>query len=289
MARKKLQMSKDQRTSILVAAITAALGCIGTVTAASIGYMGIQDQINRPIHATQTAQANTDLGLTQITSTFTGIVDARIVLAYACFDMNVARIIPTSIHPNTSTGQSEINAAIDNIDNQWAIGPDSQIGLVLTNITNDMNWIILSNTIKAVISPLNTDETEKANVVTIENGGCGSGQSAGSNIRYFPDIVLEKSFDEYAQNVKYAGFDYFTLQPGEAEIFVLHFKCAAPGAYKLSLEMTGTQNNETKLLTITSALPVVCPKSYDSWQWWVGGVIQQGNSYIWNGNGYSIK
>lgn len=284
MANKTSQRKKIKLTPAVIALITALIGCLGTIIAASIGYMGIRAQIGIPISATQTAQATNPPEAIDNFSALNGKLTAQLWLepVFGCIS-GPSKIIPENIDTDTSQAQIQIGEAIQSMAyNQWSIGPHASIPIILKNTTSDNNWIRLNNTIKATINLLSTTAPEKANVIT-GFGGCGGGQ-----LKYFPEIELATSFDEYVQNSTYTEFDYFTLQPGEEELFIVSFKCASTGVYKFNIEISGTFNNEEGVLIISDTPPVVCPASYDSW-FVEGSTFYMDKSYFWDGSDYSIK
>lgn len=222
-------------TAMLVTIIVAVLGCAGTVAAALISgfflYFTTRAQIDRPIAFTQTAQFMP----TEEFSTFDWQSIASIEPDTPC---------PAVYTPDYLFSGSDRKSWVRDhlfgsyLDNELMYAPllqhdassSMRLYLTITNVTPNEGWINLSKDLKISIRFIDEIPLNSEVVQLTDCGGAGE-------YRYFSRVPLSTDYPEYNVTATSTEADFYTLQPGEFEIFVLEFQCNAPGLYGLQVNI----------------------------------------------------
>ena len=128
-----------------------------------------------------------------------------------------------------------------------------QMRFWVTAGAGNREWLKLSNSITVTVMVLGPNiDLDQEFIV----GGCG----AGGNIREFPAIDLQQSSDTYSYELLNKEFDFFTLEPGEPELFAVPLVCRTPGKYTLVASSQYEYLGQT-LIAQSPQYSVVCARS----------------------------
>lgn len=156
----------------------------------------------------------------------------------------------------------------------------------LESAVEGTEWIQLSNT--ATISIIVQPVPDQIDIIQPFDE-CGD----GGEYRDFPPVSLESNSKQYMIDSTFTGFDYFTLEPGESEVFVYSLKCADPGIYSMSIDVPYEYKGHRYISSWKIDYEFVCPNSFTFWKEnliyqndeFHSEVVKVGN-YMWNGLKY---
>lgn len=158
-----------------------------------------------------------------------------------------------------------------------------EIFLRITSIVDTSDWVTLSREASITVTRLDDAPDDSA---IIENAQCGGGEF----FRYFSPVPLRADFDKYESDTSTSDYDYFTLQPGEPEIFIFALTCEAPGIYRVDMNLPYTYQDEDERIVFTDISGVVCP---DDATFYTTGMIPEVETVIldiatftWSGSEY---
>jgi hypothetical protein len=283
------------RTQIVVAII----GFVGIVLAAYIGFLGVQYAAEAPLRASQTAEAQRNANApseptrtvlapspteaARETPTPEGVPpgptpELEIAIQDPC---PLTVMIPGFLDPQEDRAgtQQSIEEADDRSEIfTWPmIGTGFDIWISFESAFDNRTWFRLSNTANVTVDVLG-DSPPTANGVELgECGGIGS-------IRNFPSVPLGRDFDRYSRRISSPEADFFTLQPGEFEIWEAQLTCGAPGRYRLTVEVGYAYGDGTGKITGTSP-EIICPLEYNEWTMLTQS-LEYVRSFRWNGSDY---
>lgn len=159
---------------------------------------------------------------------------------------------------------------------------EPQSGFMLRVQGNPLNqsWATFSNQVRLQLSMRPVGE--HINAVAFTDGG------AGAEYYSFEAPVPLRAFDEtYLTSARFAGIDYFSVQPGESFYLIFNYACTAPGIYTQQIEINYEYGQEAGTLQLADLPVLVCPQSYSLWYWgWP--LIFQVEEYRWNGETYEL-
>jgi hypothetical protein len=244
-------------TTTIITIIVASLGCFGTVAAALISgiflYATTRAQIDLPVAFTQTAEYRP----TQSINSF----DWESVLSIDPQTPCPAVYVPNFLYE----GEDKISWVKDNLFSLYtndqlmyapSLGDDTsgsmKLYLFITNTESNGEWIVISKELKINIRHIDT-EPDLAEVVYLT--GCGG----GGFFRDFSPVPLNADYPEYAEKTASSDADFYTLEPGESEMFVLNFLCEATGVYSIEVEMPIKYRGDDTTAIYTSFPGVICP------------------------------
>jgi hypothetical protein len=262
----------------------ALIGGMFTITAALI------TSVVAPILVEQARKAPVATAAPQSLGPLTPSADPAAVLALGVslpLDQCPSVAFPAGIDPALNPSQaaqqaSEAKARGDT--DEWPIvgNDDLVLDLTVTSLVKDSGWTQTGNSVKVVVAgnPELPDHTD----ALLLAWGCGG----GGRKRSFSDINLSTDYETYSQQSTSAEFDFFTLQPGEFEVFSLLFHCQAPGIYRLSFELPYTFSEKTGVVSYRPDRPVICPKAYTNWAL-EGGNFLFSSEFLWDGRSYQRK
>lgn len=262
----KPRLSETHTTTI----ITSIIGVIGTIVTAYFAFLGVKIQIETQKQSSQVTTQSPPPSVTQSMkqATFTPTTSNENILR---IDLEpglpigdqcaLPFVLPENIDPSKDVVASRTlynKAAREGEIKLWDRSPlHAHGGLLLLQVTNtgsNQEWVRLSNTIIASI--VTKKVPDKVNII--------SECAGGGYKREFPPIALDPTYQEYKETTSYPNVDYFTLEPGEFETFMLEFTCKAPGLYQTSIFIDYSIGSETG--TISKQLPnLVCPKIAANW------------------------
>lgn len=194
---------------------------------------------------------------------------------------NEPAVLPASIAPDRDRAKALAQFNQEAAKTQlWQRAPSQRgsftLGIQVSSIVDAKQWIRLDSKVLVTVH-VGSDVPEHVNIV---QDCAGLGQS-----RIFPTIIpLKPSPKEYNVSTSYPNTDYFTLQPGEFEVFQFGLRCDSPGIYISTLTISYTYLERSDVITLNSP-DFVCPKSYTSWSFLDN--FEHNSTYVWNGNGYS--
>ena len=309
-------MKKDKSSTEL---LIAKYGLVGTIItaiiglfAAYLGYLGNKVQADRPLHATETAEARSMLALTQngmadqansptssqlvantpeITQAPLKIDDIlRVEKEWSGCPMR--HVLPDYIDPGNgveAANEQFRNYLQNGSSGEFIYSPGSinwtqpYYAFTLTGASSNKEWIILDKDISIYIH--RTAIPEHTNVAVV--GGCGGVMA----VRNFPELKLDSEHEDYMikETFEDESIAKFTLMPGEPELFQIPITCGAPGIYDLEVKMKLKYMEQSYEVSFTVP-PYSCPDSYTQW-----GIYEtlikditftfEGN-YEWNGSEY---
>lgn len=195
----------------------------------------------------------------------------------------VGRLLPIAVNTSGDPAQqiADTNPIAD-VRKDWAIVPinSSAILFYLTN-TGNHDWVELNKSLNVSVST-NSKVSKHADVVELV--GCG-----GTNqIREFPSINLRSDLNNFTQKSTFAGADYFTLQPGEFEVFKVNFKCETTGYYKVSPTVEYSYQGEKGIIEFPE-FNVLCPESFTVYTMGDINSLSGVESYMWENGEYSLN
>lgn len=285
------------RVNIDIKILLAIIGVSGTIIAALItavfSFLATKAQVEVPIKATQTSEASLP------TITPTTFVQPTVFIKPTEFDWHSIVIVEDArrctrvIIPNdvdlsdNGVGPELADAYNSGITRSWAQVPyiyDSNLNSAdvefhFTSISNK-SWIELSKTVYVSIE---VEENIPDFVNVMDPLGCGG----GGEVRRFPVVALENSYLQFTTKTNFPDFDFFTLQPGEFEYFIIPFECKTPGYYRLTLSVPFKYDGDEGIIE-TPTIVVACPQNFTLLELDVPtGTIYGVENYEWNNSDYS--
>lgn len=202
-------------------------------------------------------------------------------------------LLPPNIRPD-----QDINLAAKQVMDEWK-GTDDPFSswlfvsnpstngvsllLTLTNLPDRVDWIKLENKLDVSINA-ESNPPDQVNVLTVT--GCG----AGGLYRTFSDVSLASEFQNYKITSASSDFDFFSLQPGESEIFELSLNCQAPGIYRATFNIPYSSLESRGMVEVEYDRSIICPSAFTVWTMEMADeAFVSSKSYVWNGTGYAIR
>ena len=266
-------------TASTTSIIVAFIAFLGTLATAYFGYLGIRyksEQITKPAEAP--------------------VVQVEAVVGSVTCDI-FAIILPADIDPK----EQSYNKLKERPDfDGWTIAPhfnellagdappNSRGKLMQSSITignastTNGGWVKINNRLGVNFDLMLQDIEEHVNLVAMVPDGCGGGEN-----KLFSPTTLKPEFELINQFISSSQYDFFSLQPGESDVFRIDYICASPGIYHASISLLlessiGSENQE-----ITGFPKMMCPKSYHAWRAFLGdSPLEDIGEYHWDGNNY---
>jgi hypothetical protein len=160
------------------------------------------------------------------------------------------------------------------------LAPNGFIAVQISSLVSDTRWIKIANELTVDVT---TQKDMPEHVNTINYGQCGG----TGEIRRFPSMNFSTDFDTYTIRPTYPDADFFTLQPGEFEEFVIPFECKSIGIYYFTINVSYEISNISGVSDSDKTVGFMCPQTYTAWGF--DPFVHQFLSsitYQWNGNGY---
>lgn len=275
---------------IPTAIIVAVIGCAGTFITALFGYLAIRSQIEIPIKTTQTAEAvqeyltaNTP---TEIAFTPTPNINWNEVLrGTANFRSPCAtKVVPENIFLDPNNIQLSLSNFNDEFNKQFGQDWNGGLGEYLSfdlESYSQLNWVKVENRFTLHVF-VESDIPNDINIVVIS--GCGGGSS-----RLLEDVELisQVNMREYKVSLKSPDVDFFTLQPGEFEYFLIPLECKAPGIYSFAIEIYAEYLEGAGRFTISPPTKMYCPYRFNKYHSFGSGLEFLGK-FEWNGSEYQL-
>ncbi|HYN89383.1 MAG TPA: hypothetical protein VER55_12680 [Ardenticatenaceae bacterium] len=212
-----------------------------------------------------------------VSAEWTQFVQARLV-GSSC---PAVKILPGEIDPS-ALSREEFYQLFSEAET-WLLAPDEtgriRASLAITSIVEGTQWIQLENSVQASIE-VYRNVPDHSNIVFV--AGCGG----IGEVREFPALTLESEFDAYRTELTFPGADFFSLQPGEFEVFGLEFQCSAPGVYRLALELPFSSVDHAGTVTLADTPEFACPQSFTMWDPSSAETLQFAGEYLWRETGY---
>jgi len=209
------------------------------------------------------------------------VIDIRIDLPR---DQCPSVAFPPNIDPSQDPAQAgQIAAkALDSGDvDTWPIVNNHAIlEMTVTSLISENHWIKLSNAIEIGVAADQSGFPDYIEALLV-SWGCGG----GGVMRTFSDILLSADFETYSQESTTSEFDFFTLQPGEFEVFTFPIRCKTPGVYSLSFKVPYTLIDRSDVFMYRYERPILCPKSYTAWGL-EEGTFMSSSKDQWDGQDY---
>lgn len=166
------------------------------------------------------------------------------------------QIVPFNV--SQSDPASEIIEAWLAKKQDWVFAPDSDgyfSFLIQIGSKSNQSWVELKKTISIEVEAKSISN-QTATAFRFPPA-CGEGQ----NIREFSPFTLETNFEKYITKTSSIDFDFFTLQPGEWEVFHVPFQCKEPGHYNITTQVEFQYENKGGVIEIPLAR-VSCPYKF---------------------------
>jgi hypothetical protein len=269
--------------------VSALLGLVGVGLTAYFGYLGSRTQVEAPIRATQTAQASTALVQTAtVTNTLANTASTVTMFPTSLSGNRIlditaswppcwwSRLLPHTIdiglYPQYAReyAESPDHGGYGNENDlwrDWPVAPDissngqsenASVTLSIAGAQGPGNqWIRVENFVKLSIQYQPIEPV--VNRVETNFGQCGG----GSSDHYFSPVSLEPNTKETI--VSNSDFDYFTLQPGEIETFVIPFVCEKPGLYTFKFYVPYSYQGSSVEAEYSDSKTIACPSVMAVW------------------------
>lgn len=260
--------SPDKKDFPVIPIIIAIIGCCGTVVAALVtgifGYLTTRTQIDRPVIFTQTAESiptalptNTKVS-TPTEASFDWESILKIEHQSSCPS---ALYYPDYSFTDSDKAQWFQDNGISYLRGHDLMyspllktGPEIYAILIITNISDEQDWIYLEK--ELTISITNSGAApDDSHILYLE--GCGG----AGEIRKFSQVSLRSDFDKYDSTAISTGADFYTLEPGEFEIFEMHFTCQSPGFYRVQFNLPISYKDEEGLIPYSGIAGFLCPEN----------------------------
>lgn len=278
---------KKISTTVLTSIVVAVIGCLGTLFASIIGYLGIKYQVDQTIKVTQPLPTifNT------LTPSPTSIPLPSESTKFSVRLEKFARLLPDTITPeDNSFNTLSTNIEINNLNISFMQLPDTSYKpayaeIYIGHLANDKNWINVSNQIEVKLEFFSDNIPNHVNLF-YHRGMVGGG---GGEIKYFDAARLSQDDFFTNQFITSLDYDYFSLQPGESELFAIPILCKEPGIYEISVVLNLTNiESSSEQLKINSSEKIMCPKEYSLWvnEDDYSAPLRLFGNYSWNGQEY---
>jgi hypothetical protein len=192
------------------------------------------------------------------------------------------RVLPIAINASGDTQEQIMNTDPWTNRLHWALIPENSelsMRFNISSIADSNNWIQLDKSLNVSVSV----ETNIPDHTDVFNGvGCGG----AGNIRKFSQTPLQADMQNFTKEVIFSGADFFTLQPGEFEIFSIPFKCNTPGYYTISISTKYTYENQSGIIEFPDA-HILCPSSYTVYSISTDDTIVGVESFKWQNGNYA--
>jgi hypothetical protein len=194
------------------------------------------------------------------------------------------------IDATSSDVKEEIIIALKNLDYltspkaPWVDKNSPQAGssakFLIENI-GEGDWLEISKTLDVSID---VNKNIPDAVDAIEVTACGG----GGEERIFPDLALDNNYAQYSVETTYPDFDFFTLQPGEFEIFYVPFQCDALGLYQITIKIPFRARSYEGNIEFTEI--IMCPQTFTLWQYdQPSDYLYPPEIYEWDGSNYFLS
>jgi len=293
------KQSYGLKVAILTAAITAVIGLIGTVVT-----VYIQD-IYRPslwAKQTQTAEAIRQPWLTQTVEslptkptptlstpiinmpTLTPSTDWNTILRVSPNYITCGyKVVPEFILMDPSDMQLSLANLSPEFTKQdgedWHTAISTSLFYDIESFSQ-LNWIKIENQVNLNIF-VNSDIPDNLNIIYVY--GCG-----GGSIKTLSEVELinQNNLSQYRIKLDSPGVDFFTLQPGEFEVFQIPFVCKTPGIYSISVELFAEYIDQSFSPTVVPSTKVYCPYHYSYYSFGFYTNLNYEGEVEWDGNEY---
>jgi hypothetical protein len=121
---------------------------------------------------------------------------------------------------------------------------------ITTTSLVEKEWVRIENKIRVKV--LNYKQLSELNAVQLL---CGGGQE-----RDFPTVQIDTTKDEF--DTTFPEFDYFTLQPGEFEVFNLVVMASEAGEYEVEIGLDYSYKGKTATFWLPQSYQVFTPQKY---------------------------
>ncbi|MBS4014972.1 MAG: hypothetical protein KGZ86_00820 [Candidatus Latescibacteria bacterium] len=297
----QITQPRKKKSVFTAPVIIAVIGLCGTLAAAIVagvfGLINTRTQIDRPIMFTQTAESISAINPTNTeepSPTEPSLDWQKIVTVRDRTPSSPALVYPEYLFSGSDVvkwlqenggqyyydGELMYSLYIHDGDSYFIFG------LEIVNKSGGQDWVRLGNDMTLSVQYIG-DAPDVTHVVELPLG------SGAGFFREFSEVPLNSAFDRYDAKAVSTDADFYTLEPGEFEIFVVRFVCEHPGVYNVQFNIPITYQGEDGLITYTGANGFVCP---DKMTYYLGGVvnaekdviISDVKQYEWTGSGYSI-
>lgn len=193
----------------------------------------------------------------------------------------IERVLPIAIDSSGNVEQQIENTnPIGTVRENWAIVPYNSGALLFTLTSmSDGDWIQIN---KSLVVDVSANANVPQHVDVIHSVGCGgTGQ-----LREFPSTNLRSDLNSFSQKSTFAGADFFTLQPGEFEIFYVPFDCKSPGYYDISVTVEYSYQGENGVIEFPT-FDALCPQSFTVYTTEAGGDLLGVENFDWKNGKYS--
>jgi len=169
------------------------------------------------------------------------------------FDVCYDRVLPIAINPNGNVQDQIWNTNPDVMRLNWTVPIfDSSWFLFELTSISDNDWIEISKSLNVNVST-SSNIPSHIDILTQACGGAGQ-------VRDFSSIDLRTDLNSFSKEAIFAGADFFTLQPGEFEVFSIPFQCNAPGYYKISITSEYSYQGDNGIIEFPE-FNALCPQS----------------------------
>jgi hypothetical protein len=271
MKKEKTGNGKKNTDGIRKELIIAGIGLFGTILAAVISVWGNWAQSKMIINATQTVEAifahpaNTSTSQ-PITATpqetgqrWDQHFEVEMIQSICHF---TTQIIP---EPFTSDlGKPDVLDIFYTAGTEsWSFGPSTSYpvgyAINISNISTNTVWPKISNSFQFTVSWVD-NAPEHADVL-VNGVGCGGGSWRDGDMI----VSLSPEYLSTRQKVIFEDSDYYSLQRGESEVFIIQVQCKGPGIYLLDVDIPYTFSTDWDVIDLKASKYIICPETYSRW------------------------
>jgi hypothetical protein len=193
------------------------------------------------------------------------------------------RVLPSAVDPMRDRAAAEARVAtalatdefrdwpivpgFEGVDGQPLDEPARPEGIRITirSTVQGRNWIRLENTVPVSVG-VQRSLPEHVNIVTIFHQ-CGG---AGTIRTFEPVVELHSRSNSYQLTTRNTDAPFFTLQPGEFEVFLFQFRCEGSGLYSTTLRLPYRypDNNGDITLGVGRMPRFGCPQRVTHWSFY---------------------
>ena len=274
------------RTAVVVAIISLA----GTIVTGLFSYLSTRSQTEIPIEATRTAES---VLLNTTPTVSTPLIDQPTTTP--TLDWNsILRISPNNsicgykvVPEFISLDPSDMQFSLANLSPEftkqdgmdWHTAINPQLSFDAESFSQ-LNWIKIENRFFLNIF-VEGEVPDNINIVYVY--GCGGGSPVA-----LPEVELlkESNLSQYRIRLEAPGIDFFTLQPGEYEVFQTPLLCKTPGIYSISVELFGEYIDQMYSPIVAPSTKIYCPYHYSYYSFGFYTNLNYEGEYEWNGSEY---
>jgi hypothetical protein len=283
-------MSQLKKIFSRTAVVVAIISLTGTIFTALFNYLSTRSQTEIPIEATRTAESV----LIKTTPTLsTPLIDQPTITP--TLDWNSIFRISTNksvcgykvVPEFISLDPSDMQLSLANLSPEFskqdgrdwhtAINPYWSYDV---ESFSQLNWVKVENRFFLNIF-VESEVPDNINIIYVY--GCGGGSPVSlSEV----ELLNQSNLSQYRIKLEAQGIDFFTLQPGEFEVFQIPLVCKTPGIYSISVELFAEYIDQMYSPVVAPSTKIYCPYHYSYYSFGFYTNLNYEGEFEWNGSEY---